>query len=202
MSNKTFGHKLHEFSPPKRFSVLDGVTLSQISDDLLVTAIVDFILGHPAGRDVADRTNLIDRLPAGFRAIYATWLVHAEVCNGGFNQFFHNWGGAYADDALEGSRRIGAMKSAALMEQAIATFKKEIDFHAKVIEDGSIEAFRESYKHTNLTQLDEPYYETGEDIRLLQIQYIRAHVQEFITCPAQAITLRRQENCGGKAENQ
>jgi len=64
--------------------------------------------------------DVLDGLSAGFRAVYSTWWVEAEVNNGGLNQYFWNSSGEFARDAVAGFDRIGVPAMARLMERGIA----------------------------------------------------------------------------------
>src|SRR5229473_4498562 len=54
-------------------------------DDKLEQLIVDAVINR-IGKDDEHKREIIVSMPKGFRFIYATWLLEAEVNNGGFNQ--------------------------------------------------------------------------------------------------------------------
>jgi hypothetical protein len=63
-----------------------------------------------------------ERLPEPARHLFAVWWCDAEVCNGGFHQFFSNSTGVLAPEALEGFQAIGLRKCAELVALAIGKF--------------------------------------------------------------------------------
>ncbi|HYX71872.1 MAG TPA: DUF4375 domain-containing protein [Nitrososphaera sp.] len=56
------------------------------------------------------------------RHLFAAHWLYAEVCNGGFDQFFANSTGVLAPEAAEGFRAIGLDDYAAVIEEAIQLF--------------------------------------------------------------------------------
>lgn len=139
--------------------------------------------------------NLSDKLPDDYdkefktvtswnksrQAIYVIWLLEGEVNNGGFNQFYFNSSGEFAEllpDALE---LVGAKKFANLMLRANSTYLTEND---KITEhqDGTIEGFSKSYEDNPLDEYDDEFYELYdvENLNDLQIEYIRANKSEFV----------------------
>ena len=184
MSEWNFKEAINKFKNRKRYSVLNPTVLASIPDEDLVQAILDHILDVKVGNRLADMPRILERLSTGFRIIEATLRVENEVRNGGFNQFFHNGGTSCINDAIEGFRLIGAPKTAVLTENALSVYKEEIPFHNAVKNDGSLEAFSESYEHTRLNDLDSQFYglyEAVEPLAALRIQYIRTHPNEFIS---------------------
>ena len=63
-----------------------------------------------------------ERLPEAARHLLAIWWCDAEICNGGFHQFFSNSTGVLAPEAAEGFRAVGLIECAELVESAIAMF--------------------------------------------------------------------------------
>lgn len=158
--------------PDPRFRHLTPALIASLSVD----DIGDAILQHVEWRVIAhdgDRAAAFESLPPGARAIYTTFLVDAEVNNGGFNQFFYNPYGALAGHALAGYELLGAEEYAAIMRAAIATREAERERMAPFYDDGSLEAFSESYQHTQLGELDQRYYSLGD--RIYDVWAVFAH---------------------------
>lgn len=61
-------------------------------------------------------------LTAGQRALLALHWTIAEVCNGGFDQYFDNATGALAAEAAQGARRVGAARTAGVIEAAMRAY--------------------------------------------------------------------------------
>lgn len=55
-------------------------------------------------------------------ALYAVSYSHADICNGGFHQYFANHTGALAREALDGFRLVGREQHADLLIRAMSRF--------------------------------------------------------------------------------
>jgi len=104
----------------------------------------------------------IDALNEKEKAIFAIWWLEAEVNNGGFHQYFWNSAGDNADIAITSLNKIGAIKTAALLKQAI-----EISFSGSLHltrENRRIQLeINEEIKMDALGELDSDFYEYQED---------------------------------------
>ncbi|WP_444996089.1 DMP19 family protein [Aliikangiella sp. IMCC44359] len=171
-------NSIREFENRKIYTHLNKEVLLKISDEDLEQAIIDYIYSK-IGDDYDNQYNIVKGLSKGFQAIFTTWWVEAEVNNGGYNQYFWNSTGEFAFEALYGFREIGAPKNALLMEQAIKIAIKEIPKMKKYREKGTLEAFSETYKHTELNDLDDEFFKYPEDLSKLRISYIRSNPELF-----------------------
>jgi hypothetical protein len=163
---------------PVRVKLTPG-QLRGTPDDRLESLIADAMFA--AMRDKYEwEYEVVEAWPPGLRMLYTTWQVEGEVNNGGFNQYFWNTDGQLADMALEGFRLVRAAKYADIMQRAIATHKREVSEMQKYKENGTLDAFSESYEHTDLNKLDEEFFDLDEDLSGLRIKYIRAHLDEFV----------------------
>ena len=68
---------------PRPADVTPGV-LAAIPDDLVEQAVVDFVLDHGVWRP-PELLKLLAALPEGYGVVYTTWILDAEVANGGFH---------------------------------------------------------------------------------------------------------------------
>ena len=123
--------------------------------------------------------EVLNTLPDGFRAVYATWWVEAEVNNGGFNQYFWNSAGAFAHDAVDGFDLIGAPALARLTERAIAIRAKDEARMAAFEQRDTIEAFSESYEGNPLNELDDEFYKLEHDLSQTRQRFIRKNPELF-----------------------
>lgn len=114
------------------------------------------------------------------QATYMTWLLESEVNNGGYNQFYSNSSGQFAEHLPEALTLIGSHAFAKLMEEANRTFKEEFNQITKH-QDGTIEGFSKSYENNPLNKLDTQFYELykQEDLLKIQIEYIRNTKADF-----------------------
>ena len=126
------------------------------------------------------RDAIVRKLPVGTQAIYTTWLVDVEVNNGGFNQFFFNPYGQFAGLALAGYELFGTEDYAAVMRAAIATHEAERETMAPYYEANTLEAFSESYQHTELDEIDQRYYALGDRIYDVWAVFVRRRPELLI----------------------
>jgi Domain of unknown function (DUF4375) len=169
---------IEEFENRTIYRKLNPEILASIPDDKLEQAILDYVWTKVGNNYEAERA-IVSSLSLGFMVVHATWGVEAEVNNGGFNQYFWNSAGQFADEAVEGYRAIGAAKHAELVAQAIALERTERDRMAEFKSRGTLEAFSESYESNPLNELDTQFYELDEDPRALRIEFIRSHPDLF-----------------------
>ena len=158
----------------------DIAALRAIPDDEIEQALFDY-----ASRVVWDtserRSENFHSMPIGIQALYSTWIVDAEVNNGGFNQYFWNSSGAFAEVAVDGFVFFGATELAALMRDAIALARSEANQRGRFKRENTLEAFSESYKHTKLGELDRRYYKLAKKLGELRISVIRQCPEQFVT---------------------
>lgn len=158
--------------PDPRYRTLTPELLAAISVDEIGSAIAQHV-ELQLGATASDRPSVVDALPPGIRAVYTTWLVDLEVNNGGFNQFFFNPYGEFAGVALASYELLGAEDYAAIMRAAIATREAERDRMAQYYDAHTLEAFSESYTHTELGELDQRYYALGDGIYHVWAVFVR-----------------------------
>jgi hypothetical protein len=168
--------------PEKRFREITPELLASLSADDVGDAVVQHVhlrIDADFGGDWEHEPEVVRALAPGAQAIYTTWLVDAEVNNGGFNQFFFNPAGQYAGDALAGYELLGAEDYAAVMRAAIATAEIERERLASFYEAGTAEAFSASYRHTELGEVDQRYYALGDRIYNVWAGVVRARPELF-----------------------
>jgi hypothetical protein len=116
--------------------------------------------------------------------LWATQLVDNEVNNGGFNQFFFNASGNFVDEAIEGFRLIGAHERAEIVADAARRLLQDAPALRPFYEQRTMDAFMQSYAHTDLGRLDQAWYEAPEFFTQ-RTSYIRAHPNEFVLPPTE-----------------
>ncbi len=171
-----------EFDNRTIYKTLTPEIIRQIPDQELERAIIDYIDIKVDDRD--DRVHeIVTGLFDGFCAVYTTWWVEAEVANGGFNQYFWNSSGRFAEDAVAGFELIGAPEYAALMRKAIDTFRQEESTHRSFKDRNTPDAFSESYEDNPLNAIDQEFYrleESEESLKSLRVRFIRRHPDRFV----------------------
>lgn len=111
--------------------------------------------------------------------VYSTWILEAEVNNGGFNQFFWNNSKQYAEDAKSGFKKIGDSAISKIVEEAIVVSKRDEEKVDALKKKGTWEAFSDSYEITGFDKLDSQFIENSERVSSLRIKFIRSHPEMF-----------------------
>ena len=119
----------------------------------------------------------ISQLPLHLQIIYTIAILHQQVFNGGFHQYFFNGYGVFAYDTIKSLNIIGATKSAALLQKATLAINNE-----KVSEEDFREmVFFGKFKAISdfddklcdyLDILDNEYYDIEEDVEQLLTGYL------------------------------
>lgn len=167
-------------SPNKQmaFKQLTPEILSSIQDEELEQVIVDHVFDKMAANYDKER-EVLSELPQGARAMYLTWIVEAEVNNGGFNQYYWNSSGKFASEAVGAFEFFSAIKHAGLMREANQIRSLEAAQIERLKEQRSLEAFSESYKVSKLGPLDDRFYKLDENLSALRIARIRSSPELF-----------------------
>ena len=98
-------------------TVLTPEILKSIPDDQVEQAVIEYV-DEKIGDDYDHEVAIVAKLPIGTQALYITWWVEAEVNNGGFNQYYWNNAGKFADQAAEAFEFFSAHEHAALVREA------------------------------------------------------------------------------------
>ena len=154
--------------------------LAAIPDDKIELAILDYI--DTKISDYRVRFDAISGMSEGFQMVYSTTTLETQVNNGGFNQFFHNPSGQYAEMALRSLKLIGAIEYYEILQKAIETYMKEKENPElqNLYSQRTLEGFSESYKLTSLGEWDEKFYALGERLGQLRMDFIRLKPQLFV----------------------
>lgn len=101
------------------------------------------------------------------KTIYLVGEIEAEVNNGGFSQYFFNSSGKNANKAVKALENIGARHTAELLKEAISVCKKS---DTDELSDEQEE---------KLNELDDKFYKYEDDLAKLQIEFIKANLNDF-----------------------
>jgi hypothetical protein len=154
--------------------------IDTINDDKLLQTIFDNLC-EKLPKDNTKELEVIANLSKAKQAIYVIWQLEAEVNNGGFNQFYYNSSGQFANIIPDALNMVGANKFSDLVERANAIYKRDYDKITKY-QDGSIKGFSKSYDDNALNDLDKEFFALykEEDLYKLQVDFIRRNKQQFI----------------------
>ena len=109
--------------------------------------------------------------------------LHAEVINGGFNQYYYNSDGERAVRAENTFVKLGAMQVADVVRRANKQYAVNRDkLHS--IWNGTMEGFSYGYKEKLFDIFDDEYYalmKNDKQLYTLIGTYIKQHPQYFMT---------------------
>ena len=170
-----------DFEKRTIYKVLTVDIIKNIKDENLEQAIIDNIQTK-FNKDFSNEEEVVRSLSEGKKAIYVTWILEAEVNNGGFNQFYFNSSGQLADLGEDAFKTIGASQFADLVAQANSIYDVTKE-NLEKYNDGTIESFSKSYDQNPLNDLDDKFYKLykHEPLDQIKVQYIRNNVKEFVT---------------------
>lgn len=176
--DEEIARRIEEFKRRTIYRALDPATLASIPDDKLEQAVMDYVITKLEERG-GQEAEVLASLSPGVRALYHTWLVDAEVCNGGFNQYYWNTEGRHADAAVEAFEFFGAIALAELMREANRVRARDQATMEKFRKRGTLEAFSESYEESSLEPETNRYFELNPSLAALRIAKIRAAPELF-----------------------
>lgn len=131
--------------------------LSTLSDEDYDYEIFDFL---------SDKENLDEKLSELQLEIMATYILEYEVNNGGFDQFFLNNEDKYIDAAINGLKKIEAVKFISLAEKAKEIYLSNIN---KPI----------TTRNHEFDVLDDDFYDLPS-YRTQRITFIKKHLDEIL----------------------
>lgn len=118
-----------------------------------------------------------------FDSIMCAVELHAEVINGGFNQYYYNSDGERAERARETFIKLGAMEVADLVRRANAQFSScRNELHSEW--DGTMQGFAHGCKKKIFDAFDCEYYalmKNDKQLYTLIGTYIKQNPQKFLT---------------------
>lgn len=177
---KQLDESMKVFNSRPIYKVLTVDIIKNTDDDELEQLVFDNIceiIGEMQGTEFED----VSKLSFAQQALYSTWVVEAEVNNGGFNQFYFNPSSEFAYMAVGGFKLFGLIKHAELLEKSNKLFiQKKPDLEK--YNDGTLDSFSESYNEKLFDSFDEEFYKLEEENNIsdARIGYIKLHPEEFI----------------------
>jgi hypothetical protein len=118
-----------------------------------------------------------DQLSSPERVFGLIWELESEVNNGGFHQYFLNSTGALAPHIVEALKAVGAVQTAALVQEAIAQVGSvpwSDDAARKTIMNALSSDVIEK-----LNKLDQSFYAYPNDLTELLYRYVDKHRVEI-----------------------
>ncbi|EKE28863.1 MAG: hypothetical protein ACD_3C00001G0004 [uncultured bacterium (gcode 4)] len=181
VSDEIISKSIDDYINRKIYVSLSLDDLQSLSDTEIEGAIIDHITECKVKDNYKKEYKIVKSLSKGMQNVYATWWLEAEVNNWGFNQYFYNSTGQFAEEARDWYAAMWAEKMAQIVDSAIQTLLSEQDLFIKTKKSWTLEAFSDSYKETKLGECDNKFYEIEKEISNLRLIYIRNNLWEFIT---------------------
>lgn len=172
---------IEEFKNRKIHKALTTEIIELTSDDELLQVVFDN-LSEQLPKDYRKEYEFITtKFNSSQQAIFLSWWLEGEVNNGGFNQYYTNSSGQYAEMVPPLLEKMGATKFAELVNRANRIYQSNYEQITKG-QDGTIEGFSKSYENNPLNGLDNEFYELYKEENLYkkQIEFIRANKDDFI----------------------
>jgi hypothetical protein len=163
--------------PRPSIDALSRSEIEALAHEDIESAVVAFI-GKKLSTST-DRAKAIQDLPRGAQIFYLSFIVEAEVMNGGFNQFFWNSSSEYAELVAPALNELQASRAADVFERAFLVAQSEIKIQAKAKAVGTLDAFSESYKETRLNEFDEEFCKEAEHFPALRMQMLQTNEPVF-----------------------
>lgn len=103
--------------------------------------------------------------------------LECEVNSGGFDSFFGNGYGDYAEETLNALEEVGSVEFKGILEEAMKVFGEE---YFSLLEERIhlIEVNEDDYE-ADWEDLEEKFYQYNEDIHQLLIDYVEKNVDSF-----------------------
>lgn len=118
-----------------------------------------------------------DQLKNAEKTVYCIDGLLREMENGGFVQFFRREAGDYTEDTLTALESIKARESYAILDKMIDLFPER---NVPTDEDERSELFDsiESEYSDEITELDDGFHDTGENLVKLTLLYLQRSLKE------------------------
>ena len=155
--------------------------IDSTEDDKLLQVVFDN-LSEQLPKDYKKEYEFITtKFNSSQQAIFLSWWLEGEVNNGGFNQYYTNSSGQYANLLPNLLAKMDAVKFSDLAKRANQIYKTNYKQITKE-QDGSLEGFSKSYENNPLNDLDTEFYKLYEVENLYdkQIKFIRNNKKDFV----------------------
>ncbi len=165
------------FEPTPIPDHLDPVIIAGISDDDLESALLGYVVARL--KELDGEAQALAAIPSVLRAWYITFVVDGEVLNGGFNQLFFNGSAGASPEAPQAFETVGLSEGADLIRRARILLKDRGPVLEDAREEGTIQAFMETYDGDPFAQLDAAYAEREDEFRTGRIRFLRQHANSI-----------------------
>jgi len=177
--NKQIEKSIQDFMNRPIYRKLTAEIIDSTSDDTLLQTVFDN-LSEKFSTDKSEYETVFE-FNKSQQAIYVIWALEAEVNNGGFNQYYTNSSGQFANLTSDALKLIGANKFSDLIAEVDEIYNSQKEIITKY-QDGTPEGFSKSYEDNPLNKYDNEFhaYYKYEDLMKLQTNFIRKNKNDFI----------------------
>lgn len=162
-----------------RPTALDATTLRSITDEDLSFAISWYVAEQMRTSGLF-QADVLQQEALATRDVYLTIILEDEVFNGGFNQYFWNLPSELLAPTALALDRIGAKRTAGTFRAALQQGEAKAGMRERLDAVGTLEAFSESYEHSQLEPLDERFVAEADDLRAKRTAFVRANETAFL----------------------
>ena len=120
----------------------------------------------------------IDALNESERTFFITQVAETEVNGGGFSQFFFNSGGNFASEIVNAFTTIGAIKTAAICQQALIVIGSDMPIDHNERQEWLLN-YENEETEAKLSQCDDAFYRYEENLNALNYDYVMKHEADF-----------------------
>ena len=153
---------------------------SEIRKSLQDGNINNFIIAmHSWVSEKCEYGRDIEKLSAEEQTFYFLQELEVQVNNGGFQQYFFNFGGNFAYETVDALTVIGAKQTAEILKNAIDAFRCEVPRDWDDRQDLLISKETDDDFEDNLSDCDAKFYEYNDDLNDLNYQYIMKNKEQF-----------------------
>jgi hypothetical protein len=109
---------------------------------------------------------------------YFNQELEREVNNGGFEQYFLNSSGSYANDTIKSLQLIEAEKTSKILASAISAFPDDIVPVDRNLRQDILEKIS-SQKKDRWNKLDEQFFKYEDNLNKLNMEFVRKNKESF-----------------------
>ena len=109
---------------------------------------------------------------------YFNQELEREINNGGFDQYFHNTSGGYANDTIATLTLIGATKTAKILESAIEMFPDNNVPTDKWLRNDILESIRDKAT-SSWEELEVQFFKYEDDLNTLNMEFVKKNTEHF-----------------------
>lgn len=178
---KQVSESVEQFKNRKIYKKLTVKIIDSLTNDELLQVVFDNLSEKLPKDYKKEYQHITENFNSSQQAIYLIWWLEGEINNGGFNQYYTNSNGQYADIIPSLLEKMQAKEFADLMKRANKTYKTEFETITKD-QNGTLEGFSQSYENNPLNTYDNEFYKLydSENIYKKQIEFIRKNKEDFI----------------------